>query len=123
MNTIGGNEEIGFSNFKERKNRVASTGGSSVKDAEIISSEIHNYSPSQSPLQKQQIAYPDPNDLQTQKMMSTLKQLTPKDSLNQTTIPIESKLIELPNVVKYTKGRKHRNKPTAVMMNRNLQGP
>ena len=34
--------------------------------------------------------------------MQTLKQVTPQDILNQTTIPIESKLIELPNVVKYT---------------------
>jgi hypothetical protein len=35
------------------------------------------------------------------RMMQTLKQITPGDILNNTTIPVESKLIELPNVVKF----------------------
>jgi hypothetical protein len=35
------------------------------------------------------------------RMMQTLKQIMPGDILNNTTIPVESKLIDLPNVVKF----------------------
>ena len=39
-------------------------------------------------------------DQNNQLLMQTLKQITPKNVLNQT-MPIESKLVELPNVTRY----------------------
>jgi len=92
--------------LSDKKWRTGSTGGSSVKDPEIIRSEVKKMSGSPSPSPPSHPQFPlmhQPEISETPKgMIQNLMNQTPKNILNNTQyISTDSKLIELPNVLKY----------------------
>ena len=109
LQTIGTPDELNrmvekCSPISDKQHRIASTGGSSLQNTEIIKSEVKRVSGSPSPSPPAHPQYPlmgsEMKDQNNQLLMQTLKQITPKNVLNQT-MPIESKLVELPNVTRY----------------------
>lgn len=96
--------------MSEAKRRTGSTGGSSIKDTEIIRSDVKKFSGSPSPSPPSHPQFPlkvHSSKKERPIELQTLKQTTPSNMLNNTTIANfdHSQLIELPNVP----GPKYRN--------------